>query len=179
MTRREREDLERLSRDRERVAKSQAAARASELKAEFEQQIAAQYSFDQDPVWKEADREAKEAVQQARFTIAARCQQLGIPPQFAPDLSLSWYSRGENASKERRAELRKVAYTRLDALEKDAKTKIGLASSTFRMELLAGSLESDEAKATLQAMPTVENLMPTFSIKQIEKEVKPPYWMLQ
>jgi len=50
MIRRERKDLDRLSRDRERLAK--AAARAAELKADFEQQIATVYSFDNDSVWK-------------------------------------------------------------------------------------------------------------------------------
>jgi len=37
------------------------------------------------------------------------------------EISLSWWGRGENASRERRAELRKVAYTKIDELEKQAK----------------------------------------------------------
>jgi DNA-binding NarL/FixJ family response regulator len=128
MTRYEREAIERHTRDRERAAKVLTEERIAEMKADFERKLAAQYSFDQDPVWKEAHRLADEVVKQSNQLVAERCQQLGIPPQFAPDFSLSWYSRGENACSGRRAELRRVAYAEIEALAKNAKAKITLAA---------------------------------------------------
>jgi hypothetical protein len=171
MQRREREDLEKMSRDRERLAKAAADARAAELKANFEEQMAAQYSWDQDPVWKEAHALAAKATNEAEAAIKAQCAKLGIPPEFAPGLSLGWHGRGENAIKERRSEMRKVAYTRIESMVKDAKTKIGLACCEYRVKLMSGSLQSEEAKAFLESMPTVADLMPKLSLPKIQHVV--------
>ena len=168
MQRREREDLEKLSRDRERLAKAAADARASDLKANFEQQLAAEYSYDQDPIWKQATEEANKAVTEAQATVKAQCVKLGIPPTFAPSLSLSWHHRGENGIKARREELRRVAYTRIESMVKDAKVKIGLACCEVRVKLLSGSLQSKEARAFLESMPTVQDLMPHLSLPKIQ-----------
>jgi hypothetical protein len=169
MQRREREDLERLSRDRERLAKGVVDQRAKELKAEFQNQLSACYSFDQDEVWKEVMRVANEAVSHAQRVVADRCKELGIPPEFAPGPgSIYWVERGENAMKDRRAELTKRAYTRIEAEAQKAKVKIGLAASEIRVQLLSGSLESEEAKRFLAAMPTAEEMMPKFTLREIE-----------
>jgi hypothetical protein len=178
MLRRDYEALERLSRDRERIAKHAADARASELDADFEQQMAKTYSFDQDAIWREANRLADEETRQANSVIANRCKELGIPKEFAPSLHLYWTSRGENAIASRRAELRRVAKTRIDALTKNAKTKIAVEASTFRTRLLEGALESEEAKQLLKSMPTATDLMPKFELREIEKAV-PVRGMLQ
>jgi hypothetical protein len=106
MLRRERESLERLSRDVEQLAKADADVRAKELATDFEQQLAAIYSFDQQPVWEEAHRLADVAVNQAQSQIAEECVKLGIPQEFAPRISLRWDDSGANASKKRRAESR-------------------------------------------------------------------------
>jgi len=181
MQRREREDLERLSRDRERLAKAVVDQRAKELKAEFQDQLSACYSFDQDEVWKEAERIANEAVSQAQSVIADRCKQLGIPADFAPGLNLYWHARGQNASKDRRAELTKRADTRIDAEAQRAKVKIGLAASEIRVQLLSGSLESEEAKRFLASMPSAEEMMPKFTLREIEDAAAKAKqrWMLQ
>jgi hypothetical protein len=110
MTRGERSDLAKLVRQRAKVAKDQTAQRAAELRADFEKQLAAIYRPSDDPVWKELHAHADAVVAQAQEQLAARCQQLGIASEFAPRLRLDWYSRGENASRERRVELRAVAF---------------------------------------------------------------------
>ena len=51
MTKGEREDLQRLIRQRGKAQKSAAKLRSRNLLAEFENQIAAEYSFDDDAVW--------------------------------------------------------------------------------------------------------------------------------
>ncbi len=50
MTKTERDDLQRLVRQREKVLKSNAKLRSKDLLADFENEMAAQYSFDDDRV---------------------------------------------------------------------------------------------------------------------------------
>jgi hypothetical protein len=65
MTRAEREDLQRLVRQREKVLKSAAKQRSAELLADFENQMGQEYSFDQDEIWKQAAEIAEREVAKA------------------------------------------------------------------------------------------------------------------
>jgi hypothetical protein len=62
MMKSEREDLQRLVRQRERAQKSAARLRTTELLADFESQMAAEYSFDDDAHWQAAQRGAAVAM---------------------------------------------------------------------------------------------------------------------
>jgi hypothetical protein len=174
MLKRERESLERLSRDAEQLAKAAADVRATELATDFEQQLATIYSFDQQLVWEEAHRLADVAASQAQSQIAEQCVKLGIPQEFAPRINLRWDDSGENASKKRRAELRKAAYTKIEALNKAAKTQISLAASKRRIRLMSGPLDSDEATKFSESMPTALEMMPKWSLKEIEATTTRP-----
>src|SRR5262245_32687119 len=78
MSRSEREDLQRLVRQREKVLKSAAKQRSAELTADFENQMGSEYSFDQDEVWEKAKQAAEVVVKKAQEQVAARCRELGI-----------------------------------------------------------------------------------------------------
>jgi hypothetical protein len=91
----------------------------------------------------------------------------GIPERFCPSLHLSWYSRGENASGKRRAELRKVAESRIEALEKKARYDIDNWCVKTQAALIKDSLTSAQAAAFLEQMPTAEQLMPTLDASRI------------
>ena len=54
MNKGEREDLQRLIKQREKVLKSAAKQRSAELLADFENQMGSEYSFNQDEVWNAA-----------------------------------------------------------------------------------------------------------------------------
>jgi len=163
--------LLKVCRIRTKVAKADAAARSANLKAEFEAQLAAAYSYDDNEIWKKAYAAAKEAAQEAQHIVARRCEELGIPGRFAPSLYLNWSSRGENAVKQRRAELTRVAHSKIEQLEKNAKLEIDRASAETQTKLLAAGLESAEAQAFLEAMPTAAQLMPTVSLQEIRKQI--------
>ncbi len=160
MTRRERQDLAKLVRQRARLERAGAAQRKAELMADVERQLAAIYSYDEDDTWKAATEAAEQEVKAAKAKIAARCKELGIPKKFAPGLSVYWYGRGENAVAARRTELRKVAKTRLDAMEKTAQTEIERASVEAQTQLISDGLTSDAARGFLESLPSVESLMP-------------------
>jgi hypothetical protein len=173
LTRGERENLLRLAKMRERVAKTGLAQRSAQLLAEFEQQMASEYSYDQDAVWKAAAAAADREVKKAAAQIAERCRELGIPDRFAPGLHLSWYDRGENAVGKRRTELRFVAKSRIAEIEKTARSAIERVSLEVQTEILRTALGSAAAAAFLDRMPSVEQLMPPLAIAAIEQMLEP------
>lgn len=171
MTKAERTELGQLIRKRERVMKAAAAERSAHLLAEVERNLAAVYAFDDDAVWQKATEAAQKAVREARQTIIDRCGELGIPAEFAPGLNLGWYGRGQNASASRRAELRKVAQSRIAAMEREAKTKIERLSLEAQTEVIANGLETDAARAFLEKVSTVDDLMPSLDVQEIKSLV--------
>ena len=169
MTRGERTDLATLIRRREKLYKTAVEQRAAELMADFEKQISTIFKYDDDETWKAAYATATEAVEKARREVVQRCAELGIPPEFAPDISPpGWYGRGENAAASRRSELRRVAKTRIVALAAAAKTAIERASVDQQTTLISGGFTSDAAHAFLEQMPSAESLMPLLKVDQIE-----------
>lgn len=71
--------------------------------------------------------------------------------------------------KDRRAELRKVAETRIEALEQKARAEIERRSVEFQAQLLGGVLETDPARALLEAMPKAADLMPTVDAAELDR----------
>jgi hypothetical protein len=172
MTRTERQDLLQICRQRERVAKAEAVSIAARRKAEFEAQLARVYHFDEDEVWRAAHKAVKRAAQQANEQIAAHCRQLGIPSWAQPEIDEPhWYGRGENATRERRAELTKVAHAKIEQHLKEAKHAIERASVEIQTQLVADGLQSADAKAFLEAMPAPALLMPAVTVKDIQRQL--------
>ena len=174
ITKGEREDLQRLVRQREKVLKSAAKQRSSELIADFENQLGAIYAFDNDATWAAAVKAAKAEVARANKTIAARSAALGIPKDFAPSVEFHWYGRGYNGVKERRAELRKMATTRIEAIQAKAITEIELASVEAQTQIAASGLTSEAARAFLDNLPRLETLMPKLSFEEVAGKAAPP-----
>jgi hypothetical protein len=169
ITKAERADLLKVVRARERVAKSATSSRAADIKADFERQLAMIYKPEDDPIWKKLHQEADQIAQQCQAQVEQRCRKLGIPGWAAPGLHLSWYERGENASAKRRVELRRVAYSRIEAIEKTAKAEIERASVEIQTQLIADGLLTSAAKTFLEQIPSAENLMPRLELGEIEK----------
>ena len=131
MTKGEREDLQRLVRQREKVLKAAAQQRSAELIADFKNQMGQGFSFNQNEVWAKAmeaaDREAKRV---SGTIVTARCRELGIPDRFAPSLSLCWHGRGyDNSVDRRKSELLGMAKSKIAALEAKAIVEIGIECS--------------------------------------------------
>ena len=114
MTRRERQDLSEIVKRRGRVTKASLETLAADREAEVERQLSAIHRADEDQ-WKAITTEAQRLVGEAAAQIARICDERGIPKEFRPRLHLNWWERGDNASASRRAELRKLAFARIDA----------------------------------------------------------------
>jgi hypothetical protein len=171
MTKAEREDLIRLVKQRERVAKTAAEQRSAAMLAEFEQQIAAVHSFDKNEVWKAAVAAAIDEAKKANDRIDEEAARLGIPEEFRPRLSFTWARRGENEFNARRDELRKVAKAEIEAIEKMARVQIESQSVAAQTEVIANGLNSDAAIAFLNRLPAIETMMPALSIEAIQQKL--------
>lgn len=167
MTRAERTDLAALVRRRERLYKTAAKQRAAELISDFEKQLNSSFSYDDDETWKAAYASAKQAVDDAKIVIAQRCRELSIPTEFAPGISVGWGNQGQQASKERRADLRRLAKTQIDALQAAAITEIEQASVDQQTALVTDGLTSEAAHKFLENMPTAEILMPVLDVDRV------------
>lgn len=175
MTRGEREDLQRLIKQREKVLKSAAALRSAELLADFDNQLAAEFRFDDDEIWAQAAAVAQEAVAKAQVLVSERCEELGIPREFAPSLNVGWSHRGYgNAVKARREELRRSAKSRIAAMEQSAVVQIEQASVEGQTQLAIAGMTSEAARAFVQGLPQVDALMSRFSVSDLIASAKPP-----
>jgi hypothetical protein len=163
---REREELGRLLRLRAKVAKDAISQQEAMLRADVEAQLSAEYKFD-DSKWQDVTNVAQEAVAQADAEIARRCEQLGISRELRPSLSIGWRNRGENILASRRAELRMAARSRIEELGKQAKVTIDRTMADKMTTLIAGGLESAEAKKFIEAMPSIDELMPKIQIEKL------------
>jgi hypothetical protein len=175
MTKGEREDLQRLVRQREKVLKSAAQQRSGELLADFQNQMGQEYAFDQDEVWKNAVKTVGPLVKKAQAQIAERCSELGIPRQFAPTVHLSWSARGyRNSIEKRKAELRTMAKARIEAIEAKARTEIEMSCVKAQEQIALAGLISDAARAFIEELPGIETLMPALSFAEVAGEAEPP-----
>lgn len=170
MSEAERKRLGEQVRREERVAKTSLKQRSARLKADMEQQLAARFRQD-DERWRAITTEAKKMVEDSDAKMAAICREMGVREEFRPSLSLGWYGRGENASKERRAELRRVGEKLIDEQEAAGKVAVERRSVEIQRELLAGGLQSEDARAFLMSMPTAEQLLPPLSLAELDEVV--------
>jgi len=73
--------------------------------------------------------------------------------------------------RQRRAELTRVAYRKIDELEKEARLQIERAAVDIQTKLVADGLESTKARTWLEAMPTAEQLMPTITVEELQQQL--------
>ena len=164
MTSGERENLIKLAKLRGTQAKREVDARLAEMKSDIQNDITAEHQANEE-LWAEAVTIANEAVEKANSHIRTQCSLLGIPPEHAPKVQMAWQSRSsEFADPKRRAELRKLAETRLDARRKRATAEIDRRVLDAEAELRSGTLESAEARAFAEGMPSADELLPPLTL---------------
>jgi hypothetical protein len=171
MTKGEREELLKMLKSRARVAKGDIDYRKAEIMADFEAQMARVYD-PQDEAFRQVTEEARATVERADQEIAARCRELGIPDTLRPSAHFLWSNRGENATSQRRAELRRVAQTRLDAEVQKAKHHVDKVFQGGYEQLAVGALDSAEARRFLESMPTAESMIVPLDLVALESSTE-------
>lgn len=170
MSRTERDDLIRIVRLREAQAVDDMRARLAAIEADGEAQIAASYP-ENHPAWADLAAAAAQFVQETDQKILEICRQMGIRDEFRPSLYVGWRSRGENGFSERRTELRRVLKAQLERLERETVRTIKGQTRALQSRLLAGGLETEEARLFLDSLPSAEQLLPGISLQDLEQEV--------
>jgi hypothetical protein len=160
----ERAELGKLVRLRGRVAKTDIEARQAALIADAEAQLTVIYDA-RDEAWRDLTTRASKLVAEADAELATRCEELGIPEEFRPRMSTSFW--GRSIDKERRTELRRLVRVRLDASARAAKVEIDRATADLLTTLAAGSLTSTESKDFLESMPSIASLMPKLDVPEL------------
>ena len=172
LSRNETHDLSMIIKDRTKVLKAHAEEQAAQCMADFERKLAATFQWDQDETWKAAAEKARGVIIEAQETIAKRCEELGIPKSFAPSIGLTWQGRGENATTQRRVELRRVAKSSIEAMTKSAITKIEKQSLDLRTQVVGMGLLSSDAKMFLESLAPVEDAMRNLDFGEIERQLE-------
>jgi hypothetical protein len=167
MTPREITTLVRLARQHLDLAKRRRKQLAAERKADVERQLATIFR-DDDQRWAAIVARAHDVVRQAEADIQAILDAEGVAKEFRPSLGLSWRGRGWNEDATRRAELRRVAYARIEADGQAARLEIDRSALDVQTELLADGLTSVAARAFLDAMPTPDALMPRIDVLSLD-----------
>ena len=110
--------------------------------------------------------EATATVERLNDELQQRCADAGVPRDWAPSLNMFYFRRGENSSARRRAELRRVANSRMEQVKRAAKLAVDRAESDMATALVANQLDSSESKDWLAALPTPESLIPALDIAE-------------
>ena len=173
MTKAEREELAKVARMNARVTKSDVEARQRELLAEVEAQLAAQYRADHE-AWRDLVEQANRMLAEVDAEIGGRSEAMGLLEKFRPHVGTIWMDRGENRLASRRAELRKVAQSRAEADARRAKVEVDRRTAEICTQLAAGGLTSPEAQAFLDAMPRVDELLPTLRMPELDTAKRAP-----
>ena len=171
MTKAEREDLIRLVKQREKVAKTAAEQRSAAMLVEFERQVADLHPFDRNEVWSAAVAATVEAARKANEEIAREADRLGIPKEFHPRIAFHYAARGQAEFDQRRVELRRLAKAEIEALEKVARVQIESASVQAQTEIIASGLSSQAALTFLNSLPAIETMMPTLDVTAIQAKL--------
>lgn len=167
MTAKERDALREAVRLRARVAKADIEKRAAMLRAEAEAQLSAKYKAD-DERWAHLIDLAVQVAKDADDELLRICKAEGIPLENRPRFRAGFQERSDYALPARRDELRKLAVAKIDLAVKDAKLSVERWQAATQTELLAGLLDSADAKAFLAAMPTPEVLLPAMTMQQVD-----------
>jgi hypothetical protein len=166
-------DLGQIIKDRAKVLKAHAEEQAAACLADFEKKISSKFEFDKDDVWRKLADDAVQIIKKANEDIAAHAlKKYGIPNEFAPFLHLSWSDRGQNQTGQRRAELRRLAMSEIDAMKKAAITRIERQSLDLRTQVISMGVLSADGKMFLESLAPVEEAMTTIDFAAIEKKMK-------
>jgi hypothetical protein len=167
LTKTEQDNLVRIAKLNRDGAIADARRRTADAAADYEMYLASEFAYDQRETWADLMHTAKARISELDNLLAEDCRRLGIPESMRPSINLLWSGRGENASKERQAELRRVMTSRLFAIERTA----ALAIEGGYRKAMTASLSSEEAHALLADMPSAEQLMPKIDYAEVKRSL--------
>jgi hypothetical protein len=154
-------------------AKAAILSRAADLKAAYEIQLDTMYPPSGDPVWNAEYEAALAACEPHIRRIEQRCVELCIGTKFRPGLNPpSWSYGGQQLFKELRTERRRVAHAQIDAKLKADAEEVERRSNQMQLEILSNGFVTDAAKAFLDKLPTIDQLVPPLRAEELESLIE-------
>jgi hypothetical protein len=169
MTRSERADFEKYTRQYVRAIKARGEAHAAQLALACEEELSRVYEAN-DARWAAAVAKAEAEVAKANRAIKAAFAHEGLTnTQRMPELAPIWLGRGETWDKDRRAELRKVADAQAKLLVKAAAAKAEEIATEYQTRVLLDDLSREQAIELARGLPNVQELMPPLDPVEVHK----------
>lgn len=172
ITKGERAELRSLIRQRFKVLRTDVEQRKAELLVELEARIAARFA-DDDKAWADALYLIEEAAREANRKANDILRGLNLE-----GLDLDGRDRAIVTARAlakptlERGQLRKEGATRIEVQVKSALLQLDRHEADLLTRLVAGALESDEARAFLGEIPTVSQLVPADRLLQLEQSLQ-------
>jgi hypothetical protein len=171
ITKTERAELRTLIRQRFKVLRAEVEVRRAELVDELERRIVAKFAAD-DKAWADAMYLIDEAVREANRKANDIMRGLNVEGY---DVSREYSivtARSVNQPKQERNQLHRQGEARIDAQVKTAQLQLDRQEADLLTRLIAGALESDEARAFLGEIPTVSALVPADRLLELERSLR-------
>lgn len=169
ITKTERAELRSVVRQQFRVLKDEVGQRQAELEADIEKEIA--------DSWADRDHRLAELRQAAADIAEEANQKLRALLREHPDRERLNVERiavpriGRYEDDQLRYRMRAAAKADLQARVGHALVKLGRQEADLLRQLAVGSLESDEARSFLTAIPSVAELVPASRLQEIEAKL--------
>jgi hypothetical protein len=165
---------EKLISQEARVGKQRAKHLKAERLADLSAQLAARFDPEDLELGAEMaqmEAEVRELDAKWRARTDAVLDRQGRPRRFRPQLHIwcSWSDRGENSSAARRAEFWQVGERAAEAEYQYAVLTYDTWELDTRRAITLGRVTSYEARRLIEALPSVEALMPPLSLKGLER----------
>lgn len=167
MTAKEREALGQAVRLKMRVCKAEIDRRCAIQKANMEKELTGQFNAEDEDL-AAILAEARAHIDRLQGEIFELCKARGVRRVFAPQLHASFSYRGENAIKDRRAELRKLGEANIDAKRKQAWQAVEAWGAQSQIDLIGDGLTTADARAFLEKLPSVDALLPPVTLADID-----------
>jgi hypothetical protein len=166
LSRHDRDMLLKHAAEREKVAKTTAQRRSSDMLAQLEVEMAQHYARQDNEVFDRVTRVLAVAVEEAQRQIDAECVRLQIPARFRPRVRASWDPGG--ATEGERKLLLAIAQRQAKAQELRGYEEIEKAVVKAKAAIIAASFDAKVALDALGALPAVESLIPPMHFRDIE-----------
>ncbi len=174
MSKGERDELRRLVRQRTKVLRDEVKARTAELAADVEQKLIARF-YERDEQRLVAEREIRAIVAEANLQIGEALAKTdshvtGVGRSFIDAGPIYWDTSDRHA-------LRAAAIKDIEARAAAAVLVLSRQEVTLLEQLARGALESEEAMAFLDSIPSVGELVPAARMEELEAALRdtPPH----
>jgi len=170
ITKGERAELKSIVRQQFKVLRAELEQRELEMLANLEDQIADKYATE-DQTWAALQHEVHEAVMAANRAINDAIYKHGYAEKGPTERS--WVAEPHmKQPQERRMDLRRHAHSRIREQVRAARLDLDRREADTLRTLAVGALETSEAQAFLEKIPTVGELVPTARLAELEASLR-------